>query len=254
MSPVPPAPADLDATLLDVEAPSVGGEKVDTPAYAVPPSAEAGRHAPDADGIDVEAPPPQPASTPAPAAPGAPAAGDVLDRAGDALLRLAAARPWRGVSLRDIAAEAGAPFAELYSRAAGKTALLLALSRRMDRSALERIAGDDQPSARDRLFEAMMSRLEVMEPHRAALLSIGRTEGAALAPALPRTARALLEGAGVDTGGGRGALRLAAVTAAWARVLQVWRDDEGALNRTMAEIDKLLARTDARLKRVGAGF
>ena len=58
---------------------------------------------------------------------------------------------------------------------------------------------------------------------------------------------------GVDTGGGRGALRVAAFTGVWARVLQVWRDDEGALNRTMAEIDKLLARTEKRLARVGAG-
>jgi hypothetical protein len=58
----------------------------------------------------------------------------------------------------------------------------------------------------------------------------------------------------VDTSGPRGALRLTALTGAWARTLQVWRDDEGALNRTMAEIDKLLTRADKRLARVGAGF
>lgn len=180
--------------------------------------------------------------------------GDLLDRAAYALLGLAAERPWAEIALRDVAAAAGAPFAELYARAAGKRALLLRLSARLDRSALERIEGDDQPAARDRLFEAMMSRLELMAPHRDALIAIGRAEGLALAPALPATARALLEGSGVDSGGGRGALRLAAVTAVWARVLQVWRDDEGALNRTMAEIDRQLARADARLKRVGAGF
>jgi hypothetical protein len=58
----------------------------------------------------------------------------------------------------------------------------------------------------------------------------------------------------VDASGVRGAVRLAAMTAVWARVLQVWRDDEGALNRTMAEIDKQLRAMRDRLGRVGAGF
>ena len=99
-----------------------------------------------------------------------------------------------------------------------------------------------------------MARLEAMQPARDALIAIGRVEGAALAPRLPRTARALAEAAGVDTSGPRGALRLAALTAVWARTLQVWRDDEGALNRTMAEIDKRLKEADGRLAKVGAGW
>jgi hypothetical protein len=44
------------------------------------------------------------------------------------------------------------------------------------------------------------------------------------------------------------------MTAVWARVLQVWRDDEGALNRTMAEIDKRLRQMNKRLGELGAGF
>jgi hypothetical protein len=76
----------------------------------------------------------------------------------------------------------------------------------------------------------------------------------ALAPRLPRTAKALLEAAGIDTGGVRGALRLAAMTGVWTRVVQVWRDDEGALNRTMAEIDTQLKQINQRLGRLGAGF
>jgi hypothetical protein len=42
--------------------------------------------------------------------------------------------------------------------------------------------------------------------------------------------------------------------AVWARVAQVWRDDEGALNRTMAEIDLRLKQMRERLSRIGAGF
>ena len=278
--PASPASASLE-DLVDVEAPPAGGAAVDTAAYAAPGVREADGEASPASGspslIDAQAPPPpsgpggrasgvdplagEAGGAPAPAGTdlgGAPATsaadGDVLERAGAAALRLAADRPWPEVTLRDVAQAAGVSFAALYARAPGRRALLLALSATLDQQALERSADDTAPAARDRLFEAFMSRLDVMGPHRDVLIAIGRSEGAALAPALPRTVRALAEGAGVDTSGGRGALRLLALTAAWARTLQVWRDDEGALNRTMAEIDKLLTRADARLKRVGAGF
>ena len=74
-----------------------------------------------------------------------------------------------------------------------------------------------------------------MEPYRAALVDIVRSDTPVmLAPHLPRTARAILEAAGVDST----PPRILAMTAVWARTVQVWRDDEGALNRTMAEIDK----------------
>jgi AcrR family transcriptional regulator len=185
-----------------------------------------------------------------------PVAVNPLDRAADAALRLAAETPWRDITLRDIAHEAGVAFAELYARAPGKGALLDRLSKRFDRIALK--AADD-PSAdlHDRLFEATMGRVEAMEPHRFALIAIAREEG----PLSPRwgrrfatTARALLETAGIDTSGRRGAVRILAMSAVWARTVQVWRDDEGALNRTMAEIDKRLKSMRKRLGQVGAGF
>lgn len=181
---------------------------------------------------------------------------DILERAGDAALRLAADRPWTEISLRDIAGAAGLSFAELYVSADSKAGVVDALSRSFDRAALE--AADGQAAdddVHDRLFETTMARIEAMEPHRLALIAVAKAEGApAMAPRLPRTARALLEAAGVDASGLRGAARLAAMTAVWARVLQVWRDDEGALNRTMAEIDKQLRAMRDRLGRVGAGF
>ena len=179
-------------------------------------------------------------------------ADEALDRAVDAALALAADRPWREITLADIAEEAGASFAELYARTPSKAALLDRLGRRFDGAA----AGAElDGEVHDRLFEATMARLEAMEPHRFVLLAIARDEHwEAIAARLPRTARALLKAAGVPTEGLAGAARLAAMTAVWARVLQVWRDDEGALNRTMAEIDSRLKQMRARLTRIGAGF
>ena len=179
---------------------------------------------------------------------------DALDRAADAALALAADRPWSDITLREIASAAEVSFAELYARAPSKAALLDRLSRRLDLRALE--AGEAaEGDVHDRLFEVVMARVEAMEPHRFPLIAIARAEDpTTLALRFPRTARALLEGGGVDTQGWKGAARVAAMTALWARVVQVWRDDEGALNRTMAEIDKRLRQLRSNLKRIGAGF
>jgi len=175
---------------------------------------------------------------------------DLLARAANAALALAADRPWRHVSLREVAEQADIPFADLYARAPSKTALVFALSRRLDGAALataEALSDD----VHDRLFDAAMARIEAMEAERAALLSMARDESpAALAVHFPFTARAILEAAGVTAT----PPRLLAMTAVWARLAQVWRDDEGALNRTMAELDKRLKQMRARLNWVGAGF
>ena len=178
---------------------------------------------------------------------------DVLDRAADAALALANDRPWGDITLLEIARAAEVPFAELYARAPSKAVLLDRLARRFDRAALE--VATEAPDLHDRLFDLVMARVEAMELHRFPLIAIARAEGwPVVAARFPRTARAVLEAAGVSTEGWRGAARTAAMTAVWARTLQVWRDDEGALNRTMAEIDKRLRQMRERLGRLGAGF
>lgn len=175
---------------------------------------------------------------------------DILDPAVDAALALAADRPWREVSLRQIAERAGVDFTELYGKAPGKAMLLLRLGQRLDRAALATAATPSE-DVHDRLFDAAMARIEAMEAQRPALLSIARDENpVALAVHFPLTARAILEAAGVSAT----APRLAAMTLVWGRIVQVWRDDEGALNRTMAEIDKRLRQLRERLGRIGAGF
>jgi hypothetical protein len=175
---------------------------------------------------------------------------DILDRAAAAALALAADKPWPAIALRDIAVKAEVPFAELYGLADSKHAVLAHLSARFDRAALG-VDYAETADVHDRLFDAAMARLEAMEPHRAALIAIAKAEGVLVsATRFPRIARAVLEAAGVEAT----APRLAAMTAVWARVVQVWRDDEGALNRTMAELDKRLKQMADRLAKIGAGF
>jgi AcrR family transcriptional regulator len=173
-----------------------------------------------------------------------------LDPAAEALLALAGEKPWREISLRDIAERAGLDFADLYAEVRGKEAVLARLSGALDEAAL-RTAATPSQDAHDRLFDAAMARLEAMEPHRAALTGLAREVPAlVLAAHFPATARAILEAAGVPAT----PPRLAAMILVWARVAQVWRDDEGALNRTMAELDKRLKQMRSRLTRLRAGF
>jgi AcrR family transcriptional regulator len=175
---------------------------------------------------------------------------EILDRAADAAMALAAERPWREVSLRDIAERAETPLPELYARAASKWRLVLRISDRFDRAALE-TAATPSDDLHDRLFDAAMARIEAMEPHRLALTAMVQADSpAVLLPHLPRTARAILEAAGIDAT----PPRILAMTAVWARCVQVWRDDEGALNRTMAEIDKRLKQMRSQLGRIRQGF
>lgn len=175
---------------------------------------------------------------------------EIMERAQAAMLALAADRPWRHVSLRDIAERAEIPLGAVYGVAPGKWALLAALSARYDTAALA-TAETKAEDVHDRLFDAVMARVEAMEPDRAALIAMAREVPAlALAPHGVRTARAILEAAGIEAT----TPRILAAGALWARVVQVWRDDTGALNRTMAEIDQRLKQMRASLGRIGAGF
>ena len=138
---------------------------------------------------------------------------------------------------------------ELYAACRGKPALLAYLAERYDLAALAatQAASED---VHDRLFDATMARVEIMEPDRVALTAMAREmPRLALAPHFPRTARAILEAAGVEAT----LPRTAAMAAVWVRVAHVWRDDEGALNRTMAEIDRRLKQMRTRLARIRRG-
>jgi hypothetical protein len=178
------------------------------------------------------------------------ATGEDFDPAAAALLELARERPWSEISLRDVAERAGVELVDLYSEARGKAAILWRISEMLDRAAL-RTASTTSDDPHDRLFDAAMARIEAMEPHRSALVALSREAPRLIAAAhFPATARAILEAAGVPAT----ASRVAAMALVWARVVQVWRDDEGALNRTMAELDKRLRQLRARLGRIGSGF
>jgi len=174
------------------------------------------------------------------------------DRIVDAALALAAARPWREVSLADIAGEAGIRLDQLHALFRSKGAILDAFAARID---AEVIRGTDEEAAaepvRDRLFDVLARRLEALRPHRRALASIF-CEALAVPPSgisggqrLLRSMIWSLETAGVSGAGPFGLARAKGLAAIFLSSLFVFlRDDSPDMARTMAHLDRGLARAD----------
>lgn len=164
----------------------------------------------------------------------------------EALMRLAAEQPWNDIEVSDIAREAGLTLAELRDLFPSKGAVLGGLTRIIDRKVLEGdLTGLEEEPTRERLFDVLMRRLDAMEPYKPALRRIAyalRGEPLsmlALNGVMLNSHRYMLAAAGIDTEGPLGQLKLQGVVIAFARVTQVWLDDDDpALARTMARLDK----------------
>lgn len=167
----------------------------------------------------------------------------------DAFIKLVAEKGFADVALRDVAEAAGLSLAELYRIYPDKVALVAAFLAKID---AEVLAGtptrsDPEETARDRLFDAMMRRYDVMRPYRGALAAIRRAGmrdpmlALAIGPALRRSMAAMLEAASVPSDGLTGALRQNGLLAIHVAVSRVYDKDETAdLSKTMAALDSRL--------------
>lgn len=161
-----------------------------------------------------------------------------------AAMRLAAVKPWSEVSLAEIAQSEGLGMLELKREFDGKSAILKAFIADVDDEMLRRVTvpkpGD---AARDALFEVVMCRIDVLEPHKSALRSILRDAppDPSLVMASIGSLRWMLAAAGVSTDGPAGALRLAGFASLYTSVSRIWFDDDDPGHaRTMAALDRRL--------------
>jgi AcrR family transcriptional regulator len=173
-----------------------------------------------------------------------------------AAMRLAAGKPWKDVSLLDVAEAAGMRLVDLKAHFASKGDVLTAFSRAIDDDTLRRIpvrtAGTTQ-APRDALFDVVMSRFDALAPYRGALKSI-----AAAGAADPMLVRSfltsqhwMLQASGVNTDGLGGCVRLAGLSSVYASVFQTWlEDDDPGLARTMAALDRRLRSGERTLRLV----
>jgi AcrR family transcriptional regulator len=178
------------------------------------------------------------------------------DRIIDAALGLIARSGWRRLSLAAVAAEAGLPILTLYRTFPSKPAILCGFSRRIDEAALATPVDDEAAAQggaeaderpRDLVFDLLMRRFDALQPHRAALETLGRelpTDPLAMLGAglgLLRSIGWTLEAAGISTVGFGGTVAVKLTAAAYVATMRVWlRDDSPDLAPTMAALDRRL--------------
>jgi AcrR family transcriptional regulator len=167
-----------------------------------------------------------------------------------ALLALLPDKPFETIGLAEIAKEAGVSLAQLRGEFASTLAILAAHIKTVDRTVLaEDLRDVEEEPARERLFDVLMRRLEVLAPHREAVRSLLRSmrRNPPLALALNglavRSQQWMLTAAGTSASGPRGMVRAQGLAVLFASVLRTWvRDDDPGQARTMAALDRALAR------------
>ncbi|WP_249696308.1 TetR/AcrR family transcriptional regulator [Stappia sp. WLB 29] len=177
-------------------------------------------------------------------------------------LSLLGEKGWHGFEMADVAREAGVKLSVLRAEFPGKTACLRAFLSDIDQKVLDSIDPDmDDEPARERLFDVLMTRLDTLSPHREAIRALRKAvqRDPQLALKLNREAvtsqRWMLTAAGIPAAGPRAALMSQALVVAFARVVDVWLDDEDpGLARTMSALARQLDEGEVwmgRLDRVG---
>lgn len=170
-----------------------------------------------------------------------------------AFMRLVAEKGWRDVSLPDVAIASGMPLDEFSRQYWSKTDLLTAFQKRIDQQVLaETDPPDEAESARDRLFDILMRRFDALLPYREALRRLGhdlpRDPLAALvwARGLKQSMSWMLAAAGLGGNGMCGRFTTKGAIVVWLFAVRAWlSDDSPDMAKTMAALDKALARAES---------
>jgi AcrR family transcriptional regulator len=164
-------------------------------------------------------------------------------------MALLAEQPVERMGLADIAERAGVTLAELRGEFGSPMAVLGAHVKELDRAVLaDADAEMAEESPRERLFDVLMRRLELLGPHREAVRSLMRSArrnpplALALNAMAVRSQQWMLTAAGITASGPKGMLRSQGLALLFANVLRSWIDDDDDNTRTLAALDQALAR------------
>jgi len=168
----------------------------------------------------------------------------------EAFLALVAEEPFEKIGLAAVAEKAGVSLADMRGEFGSTFDIVSAFVRETDRKVLAGGEGEDaEATARDRLFDVLMRRFEALQPHRAAVRSLVRSAerhprfALALNKLAVRSQQWMLTAAEINASGPRGMIRAQGLALLFGSVLGTWvRDDDPGLARTMAALDRALAR------------
>jgi AcrR family transcriptional regulator len=178
---------------------------------------------------------------------GPPVSGPDDDALLGAMWQVVERHGWKGLTMSRLAAASGMPMGELRRRFPCRLDLLRLHLAAVDRAVLEGTVPGLGGSARDRVFDVLMRRVDALQAHRAGVLRFlaeaarDPTLGLAMVPALLNSMAWMLEAAELDRGGVTGQLRAKGLLGVWLATLRAWRQDRSAdLGPTMAALDQAL--------------
>ena len=184
-----------------------------------------------------------------------------------AMLDLAQEAGWEALSLADIAGRAGLNLSDLRQEFSCKSDILRAFQKEVDGEVLSKVRVTPGQGMRDKVFDIVMTRFEVMGPYKPALRRIAKDlachpgEAASLACSSLASQYWMLAAAGAKLDGLGGGVRVAGLAAVYGKAFKVWLDDNSpGLDRTMATLDRKLRKGEdclvgmERLCRCACGF
>jgi AcrR family transcriptional regulator len=162
---------------------------------------------------------------------------------------LLAEQPIERIGVAEIAERAGVTLSDLRGEFGSTLAVLAAQVKELDRKVLAEIDPDmEEESPRERLFDVLMRRLELLSQHREAVRGLLRSArrdpplALALNAMAVRSQQWMLTAAGIGASGPKGMVRAQGLALLFANVLRTWVDDEDDNTQTLAALDRELAR------------
>lgn len=159
---------------------------------------------------------------------------------------------WRSVTLSTISESTGFSISEIYSVFPTKQAILQAYFDDVDQA----VSSDTDPedineTPRDRLFDVLMRRFDILQKHKPAIANILRempndpVSCLCSAPRFFKSMTAMLEAAQLSSPGIIGSLKTKGLSLVYLTTLRIWlKDDTPDMSKTMAALDKNLRRAD----------
>jgi AcrR family transcriptional regulator len=167
-----------------------------------------------------------------------------------AAFRIAAEDGWPKATAAAAARAAGLSLQEARARFPSRASILLRFGRLADQTALQ--DAPSEGSVRDKLFDLLMRRFDAFQAHRAGVKAILRSLpvdpplALLVACATRASMRWMLQAAGVEATGLKGAIQARGLFGVWLLAVRAWeKDDSEDLSGTMAAVDSGLQRAES---------
>jgi AcrR family transcriptional regulator len=173
----------------------------------------------------------------------------VKDSIIDAALILAVEEGWSEVSFEQVILAAQIDTAQALEYFDDKGDILVFYGRRVDAKLFKEMPSvlSDDMSEREKIFDILMERFDIINEDREAVLSVlesfkGDPKQIILTfPHLAKSMTRVLEAAGVETEGIKGAAQVTGLVGVYLYIVRTWKEDESAdMAKTMAALDKAL--------------